>query len=418
MAKKTIKAQIKLHVPAAQANPAPPVGPALGQHGVNIMEFCNQFNDAFGFFLSGPGISGGAGYINDAVNIALLPNSALPVTIHNVCANKPMYSWWNVPEVDLSYNRFTFVFTASYPITCLQTYHIKLAICDAGDQGWDSGVFLEINSFSSEAIQINTTFSNPSGGQNAIEGCSDAILVFSIPNPQATDYVIDLAIDPSSTASQADVLPNPLPASITIPAGNTTSVPLVIHAIEDLIPDNNEHLILDASHTTCGFTSTTPVDILIKEKPPLLVTINPPAPGLICDGGQVTLNATVGGGFPSYYYLWSGGQATNPATLTASYADPVVTLRVTDVCADTTNANLTLNVTPYPAAPGAITGLNSICKPLNSVAYHVDVIPGVSQYTWLAPPGVTAPVPPSSNDITLDFGAGSASSGPAAPSWA
>jgi large subunit ribosomal protein L11 len=45
MAKKAIKVQIKLHVPAAQANPAPPVGPALGQHGVNIMQFCKQFND-------------------------------------------------------------------------------------------------------------------------------------------------------------------------------------------------------------------------------------------------------------------------------------------------------------------------------------------------------------------------------------
>jgi large subunit ribosomal protein L11 len=44
MAKK-INAQIKLHVPAGAANPAPPVGPALGQHGVNIMQFCKQFND-------------------------------------------------------------------------------------------------------------------------------------------------------------------------------------------------------------------------------------------------------------------------------------------------------------------------------------------------------------------------------------
>ncbi len=43
MAKK-IRATIKLHVPAGQANPAPPVGPALGQHGLNIMEFCKQFN--------------------------------------------------------------------------------------------------------------------------------------------------------------------------------------------------------------------------------------------------------------------------------------------------------------------------------------------------------------------------------------
>ena len=43
MAKKVI-ATVKLLVPAGQANPAPPVGPALGQHGVNIMEFCKAFN--------------------------------------------------------------------------------------------------------------------------------------------------------------------------------------------------------------------------------------------------------------------------------------------------------------------------------------------------------------------------------------
>ena len=44
MAKK-ITTQIKLHVPGAQANPAPPIGLALGQHGVNIMQFCKQFNE-------------------------------------------------------------------------------------------------------------------------------------------------------------------------------------------------------------------------------------------------------------------------------------------------------------------------------------------------------------------------------------
>jgi len=42
---KGIIAQIKLQIPAGQANPAPPVGPALGQHGVNIMEFCKAFNE-------------------------------------------------------------------------------------------------------------------------------------------------------------------------------------------------------------------------------------------------------------------------------------------------------------------------------------------------------------------------------------
>ena len=43
---KKITGQVKLQIPAGRANPAPPVGPALGQHGVNIMEFCKQFNAA------------------------------------------------------------------------------------------------------------------------------------------------------------------------------------------------------------------------------------------------------------------------------------------------------------------------------------------------------------------------------------
>jgi large subunit ribosomal protein L11 len=44
MAKKKVEAIVKLNCTAGQANPAPPVGPALGQHGVNIMEFCKQYN--------------------------------------------------------------------------------------------------------------------------------------------------------------------------------------------------------------------------------------------------------------------------------------------------------------------------------------------------------------------------------------
>ncbi|HDD52807.1 MAG TPA: 50S ribosomal protein L11 [Thermosulfidibacter takaii] len=42
---KEVVAKIKLHIPGGQANPSPPVGPALGQHGVNIMEFCKAFNE-------------------------------------------------------------------------------------------------------------------------------------------------------------------------------------------------------------------------------------------------------------------------------------------------------------------------------------------------------------------------------------
>ena len=43
--KKQVTGKIKLQIPAGKANPAPPVGPALGQHGVNIMDFCKKFNE-------------------------------------------------------------------------------------------------------------------------------------------------------------------------------------------------------------------------------------------------------------------------------------------------------------------------------------------------------------------------------------
>ena len=43
---KEIKTKLKLQIPAGAANPAPPVGPALGQHGINIAQFCQQFNEA------------------------------------------------------------------------------------------------------------------------------------------------------------------------------------------------------------------------------------------------------------------------------------------------------------------------------------------------------------------------------------
>ena len=46
MAAKKVKTILKLNLPAGKANPAPPIGPALGQHGVNIMDFCNKYNEA------------------------------------------------------------------------------------------------------------------------------------------------------------------------------------------------------------------------------------------------------------------------------------------------------------------------------------------------------------------------------------
>jgi len=171
-----------------------------------IYTYYMQYNDAFGFFLSGPGITGP--FSNNSVDIALMPATLNSyVTINNLC-NNPASSWCNSPSNCpynnsisppippppayanctnphgnggfLQYNGFSWVFTAWHIVTPCQTYHIKIAIADAVDRMLDSGVFLEQNSFSATGFTVNNTFSQPLLGQVAIEGCSDAMVTFHL----------------------------------------------------------------------------------------------------------------------------------------------------------------------------------------------------------------------------------------------
>ncbi|MFH6945769.1 choice-of-anchor L domain-containing protein, partial [Flavobacterium sp. FlaQc-49] len=134
------------------------------------LEYVNtQFNDAFGFFLSGPGIAGT--YTNNAVNLSQLPNGDT-VTINNIHSSgvnvngvafpdKNVAYYLNNPPASLvmEYDGSTTVLTATYPVTPGQTYKIKMAIADASDQLYDAGVFLKARSFATNTLVIT----NPAG---------------------------------------------------------------------------------------------------------------------------------------------------------------------------------------------------------------------------------------------------------------
>jgi large repetitive protein len=105
----------------------------------------SSYNDAFGFFLSGPGLSGP--YTNGAVNIALIPGTTTPVTINNVGdQSNTQYYVDNTNGAGygtaIQYDGTTVVLTAVSQVQCGQTYHIKLAISNVGDQSYDSGFSL------------------------------------------------------------------------------------------------------------------------------------------------------------------------------------------------------------------------------------------------------------------------------------
>jgi len=145
---------------------------------------CGTVNDVFGFFISGPGIVG-------EQNIALIPGTNIPVSINtlnngsigsSVGSPDPncilSYSGYfvdndNPPGTTVQYDGFTTVLTAMAVVSPCQTYHLKFAIADGGDDVYDSGVFLETESFTSNNY-VNSVASLPSGST----GCAPFTTVF------------------------------------------------------------------------------------------------------------------------------------------------------------------------------------------------------------------------------------------------
>jgi gliding motility-associated-like protein len=131
------------------------------------MELANEKNnDAFGILLSGPGISGT--FSNSAVNLALIPNSNLPVSIANVNAktNAAYYRSIGIdPSTTLQYNGVTVALCTKATVTCGERYHLKIIIADARDSKYDSGLFLNTATLSSGDMLVSS-FSNTSLADN------------------------------------------------------------------------------------------------------------------------------------------------------------------------------------------------------------------------------------------------------------
>jgi hypothetical protein len=109
-------------------------------------EFVNtQFNDVFGFFITGPNPLGGM-FVNH--NLALIPGTTLPVTIDNVNDSmNALYYVNNLGGQTLQYDGYTTPIMLQQVVTPGQLYHFKVGVADAGDQAWDSGVLMKIKSF-------------------------------------------------------------------------------------------------------------------------------------------------------------------------------------------------------------------------------------------------------------------------------
>ncbi|MBL7952591.1 MAG: choice-of-anchor L domain-containing protein [Flavobacteriales bacterium] len=305
--------------------------------------FVCSFNDAFGFFLSGPGIAGP--YSGGAINIAVLPDGVTPVTIANVnsgagndpedpdCpAVNPDYYVNNTDGQTLCFGGFTTVLTAFALVQCGETYHIKLAVGDAGndfdsDTAYDSAVFLEAGSFTSTGQVIPQLVTGPGViGNTMNEGCVPVELVFTRQGDVSLQETVDIAISGAATAG-VDYSPA-LPSQLTFAAEDSTvsfelDIPLDADGPEDLVITISQLIVCANANveTVFEFVIDSPLPLQLNGLTNIDATC----------GDVNVLDPQIGGGVGYYGYQWSTGETT--PTITVS---PEVTttydLTVTDGC--------------------------------------------------------------------------------------
>jgi gliding motility-associated-like protein len=304
-------------------------------------EFANSsFNDVFGFFLSGPGISGP--YSNNSINIAELPNGD-PVTIDNVF-NNPAY-YVGSPDGsggeglaynnDIQYDGATIPLTAEAVVTACETYHIKLAIGDAGDSSYDSGVFFKAGSFTSGASFTATSFNPWYSTDDVYEGCTTFLIFTRVDATNLADEIPVPLVTGGTATPGVDYAA--VPDTFYIASGQMADT-LLIEVFMDGIIDGGETIEFTfADGCPCDQnTITISIDIFDElEWEPILENTGP-----ICIGDTATVSMTLPPGVDLALADWqwtlngSSGYSiqvnpTTTTTYTLEWTHPCQTLEFT-----------------------------------------------------------------------------------------
>jgi len=336
---------------------------------------CTNFNDVFGFFISGPGIAGP--YTNAAENIALVPGSTTcPVGVSTIycpnspgCCNTPNFCFnltpgcgafsaanntcayfvCNAGGTTVNYEGFTTVLEAVSAVVPCSTYHFKLAIADAQDRVLDSGVFIESGSFTSNVVdlKIETGLTSVGGTPYIIEGCDTARLsikrkILGTPFADTVNFII------AGNATPGVDYPT-LPGQITFTANaNDTVQSLDLFAFNDGITEMNEFIKIYVQSGCSGFITDS---IVIEIRDSLSYQLFN-SDTSICLGDTVFINGQIDSGID---FSWSPITHVNDPTDLLTYIYPTTfgdinyTLVGTyKTCAPVTK-NLRIKTDPIPS---------------------------------------------------------------------
>jgi gliding motility-associated-like protein len=369
---------------------------------------CTNFNDAFGFILSGPGITGT--FSNGGVNIALIPGTQIPIAINTVnpgtpgnsggnaatCAaadpnwqNNNIYYVDNQAGADVCYDGLTVVLEARYVVQCGQTYHIKMAIGDGTDSAFDSAVFLEAGSFTSSPF-IPTLTPGPGiiGLNTILESCYPVTIDFTQTGAADDTSVVYILVGGTATAG-VDYVPAFPDSLVFLPGDSTQSLTFTC----PVDWDGQETIVLTLiSQSDCADVTITNEFIFFIEQSPALVIVGGFAE--IPCGGSTTLTPTVQGGFAPYTISWTGG-SVGPTLTVSPLQNTVYTATVTDDCGTTSIAQFFVELTPLPPLVMTIIGSGTLMEACDQAEVNI-----------IRPQGIPGDLP-----ITFTFN-GNAQNGP------
>ncbi|MCX6230773.1 MAG: choice-of-anchor L domain-containing protein [Bacteroidetes bacterium] len=360
-------------------------------------EYINSFKDAFAFFISGLNPSGG-NYFKK--NIALFPGTNIPVSIHNLnngtantgpCVNCQYYIN-NTGGTGIQADGFTTVLKASANVVPFTTYHLKIVIADANDQVLDSWLFLEANSFSTNAPSISVSYSNQYVKPMAIEGCNNANIKFKIPKALTNTVTIPLII--SGTAING-IDYQLIPDTVYILPGQT-SLNLTIVPLTDNINEPIETVIIKTnSPLFTGFADSVQINIFNRE--PILLNVSNDT--TICQDyfapNNLQIYVIANGGSGSLTYSWQPYYLLNSDTIPNPVATPVTTTQFNVFVTDTTGCQgstssvvITVNETPQISY---LYEHNSGCLPF-TLTIQNQTTPLNSTFIWTFGDGSTSDV--------------------------
>lgn len=217
-------------------------------------EYINrEFVDGMVILISGPGIAG-------IQNIALVPNTILPVNIRNINQNNNnAYYNGNNGGTSIQYDGFTDVLSATATVIPCEKYHIKIAIADIIDCIFDSGLFIAENSLdcgvSADAVVTNAI----QNGINPIEGCKTISVDFCRQGSTVAPFNLNLTFA-GTAVNGVDYVQ--IPSTLSMQPGEQCAT-VVINPISDGINEGTETLLLvfETISGDCSLLDTVRIDI-------------------------------------------------------------------------------------------------------------------------------------------------------------